>query len=689
MPLLENDETTLPWDEIMLLPFPKPQDGKKTLPEDHLVPQEHNRGIWKSLSASATQKYDNFFESWATYASKPWNMCLLLVLGVAFAVCHHLFYSSLDGNEASNQSLMLRYGTLLAFFAKASFGTSAAMAFQQRAWLVVRHKIARLETIDSIFTANSNILSLLTWSSIKKAKIATLIALYCWITPLVVVLTSETLSVVGTTRTENGECPNIRTLNFSNEFWSSRDNKSNGGRFRMIDDYDIYSVSYWNTTALSTDTGEGDPDVFEYYGGTNRPWDAMIGARAIRAKEPLVRKESGLEICSKGWNCSYILDFTAPGYKCEELASGVDSKVKALGGVMPPFDTSILAPTGNFTYYAKTTIGDYVKPQIASYLRGRPIQKPPYPKNLGAFRTEPIMWIGYSTIEDYSKRKPMVPGEDDWDSAYTPVIIGCEHWEVNYTIRFNWTGEAQSHEVLNRTYLRKVVNTTLTTKLDPDKRLNDRTSAVPESNYVLPRDVAEYRLIAAYHSLGKTFRNFLYGWSRAWGTFESQLVLTPLIDRLNGIPTKSFMENARDLYETMIISLFSDPSLFVVAWASTGNPSGMATSDPSSKRYPCCKTRNINVFKYNKTQLLSVYGASIALATAAVMLGLHACWEEGKMRDMKPSSIIEVSRASDLHATDNKNKVKIGYGLVQNEAGRSVRSFGVEGNLTQPGRQWY
>jgi hypothetical protein len=120
----------------------------------------------------------------------------------------------------------------------------------------------------------------------------------------------------------------------------------------------------------------------------------------------------------------------------------------------------------------------------------------------------------------------------------------------------------------------------------------------------------------------------------------------------------------------------------VVSWASSGQPTGMAKADPSSKGYPCRKTRNINVFEYNKTQLLVVYAASI-------LLGLHAYWEEGKMRDTKPSSIVEASRASDLHALENKSKVKIRYGLVQDEAGRSVRSFGVKGNLIQPGMQWY
>ncbi|KAI1070290.1 hypothetical protein LB507_010327 [Fusarium sp. FIESC RH6] len=680
----ENDETALPWDEIMLLPYPKPQDDKKTFPEEH-VASERKRGIWPSLRASTTHKYHSFLKSWAIYTSKPWNMCLLVLIGAAFAIGHHLFYDSLDGKEAINQSRMLRYGTALAFFAKASFGTAAAMAFQQRAWLVVRHKMARLETIDSLFTANSNILALLTWSSIKKAKISTLIALYCWITPLVVVLTPVALSVVVEERVENGTCPNVRTLNFSNEkrfFWRDYDEE---------DPKNLKSLSkIWNTTAEGETINKDDPDEFDYW--TYPAWvlDKVIAPRVALENKPLVRNVSGAELCSHGWNCSYILNLTAPGYQCETLTSGVNSEVRNMGNATPPVDMTSLAPKGNWSYFAATKFGEYTY-QIASDTRRRPKQRPPYPKNLGAFRTEPIMWIGYCTVEDYSKEQSSMPGKEGWQKAYKPFLLGCEHWEVNYTIQFDWVGETQSHKVLQRRYLRKVVDTTLVSDRDPDTRLKDRTRAVPESNYVLPSDVEEYRLISAYHSLGFVFRNIFQGRASLPNLNSgSRITATPLFDRQRFLPIKDLSHGIREMYENMIISLLSEPSLSVVSWASNGQPTGRyAKSDPSSKGYPCLRKRYAGFFKYNKTQLIIVYAANVALAIAAVSLGLHAYSEEGEMRDMEPSSIIEASRASDLHTMDNKSEVKIGYGLVQNEAGRSVRSFGVEGNLTQPGRQWY
>lgn len=158
-----------------------------------------------------------FYNSWEAFLLRPWKMFLLLLIGTIFAIEHHLFYLHLDGKEGDAQSLMFRYGTIIAFCAKASFGTAVTMAFQQRAWLVVRRRTARLDIVDSIFAANTEFTSLVDWRAIKRAKISTCLALYCWLTPLVVVLTSETLSTVVTDWSELASCPSVRTLNFTNE----------------------------------------------------------------------------------------------------------------------------------------------------------------------------------------------------------------------------------------------------------------------------------------------------------------------------------------------------------------------------------------------------------------------------------------------------------------------------------------
>ncbi|KAF4958328.1 hypothetical protein FGADI_2494 [Fusarium gaditjirri] len=149
--------------------------------------------------------------------------------------------------------------------------TAIPMALQQRAWLIARHQMARLKTADVVFTANSDIFSLLTRSSIKESKIGTLLALYCWITPSLVVLTVETLATVVGIMEKLASCPSVRTLNFGNE-----------ANFDWSKDFKSTYFDYWN--AAST------------------VYTSVLPNKAALTRGPLVRDESTEEVCSDGWN---------------------------------------------------------------------------------------------------------------------------------------------------------------------------------------------------------------------------------------------------------------------------------------------------------------------------------------------------------------------------------------------------
>ncbi|KAJ9419773.1 hypothetical protein QL093DRAFT_2118280 [Fusarium oxysporum] len=88
------------------------------------------------------------------------------------------------------------------------------------------------------------------------------------------------------------------------------------------------------------------------------------------------------------------------------------------------------------------------------------------------------------------------------------------------------------------------------------------------------------------------------------------------------------------------------------------------------------------------SQLLAVNAVSLAFALIWVMLGLQAVREEGVVRDLKPSSIIAATRAPSLNelgpgGEQDSRKIRVGYGLVQDQADGGVRGFGLEGNVMQ------
>ncbi|KAL2159467.1 hypothetical protein VTH06DRAFT_2472, partial [Thermothelomyces fergusii] len=109
-------------------------------------------------------------------AAGGWRMYLLFFLGLAFAVGHHAFYTSLDGKPADDQIRMMRFGGLLSYAAKASLLAAVIFAYQQQIWVTVIHNTLRLRTVDSLFAATNEPQSLLNWEFVKKARVAVCLA---------------------------------------------------------------------------------------------------------------------------------------------------------------------------------------------------------------------------------------------------------------------------------------------------------------------------------------------------------------------------------------------------------------------------------------------------------------------------------------------------------------------------------
>jgi hypothetical protein len=109
-----------------------------------------------------------------------WSMYLFFILGVGFAIGHHVFYQSLAGREATDQLQMLRYGTVLAYLTKACLVTSVIIAYRQRMWYTFRSQPLTVATIDGLFAAVEDLTAMLNWEAMTRAKIAMLLAAAIW-----------------------------------------------------------------------------------------------------------------------------------------------------------------------------------------------------------------------------------------------------------------------------------------------------------------------------------------------------------------------------------------------------------------------------------------------------------------------------------------------------------------------------
>lgn len=393
-------------------------------------PRKDRSLSWPSEPASLSFRCGGGGLVWQWHPS--FGMYLCFVFGILLAVGHHIYYSALEGQPALNQTEMLRYGTFLAYAAKAGFSAAVISAYKQRVWVTVRNRFLSIGALDAMFAAAEDVVSLLNPGFLTGAKGAYALALFAWTTPLVVILTANTLLVEPRQISHNTTCPAVRTLNFSFEETNEWRNPT------QIDGLFEIPVSLWNTTKRDDNS---DPDWFDYYTGPSSNFQQTTTLGAF-LEEVVARKHASVDTCGAGWNCTFTINFTAPGYQCSELASGVDSVPRNLtqesGVAVPPFGTDLLLPRGNFSYYASTLSGEYSGAQLRDVsIGGIPLMSPPYPDHFGALRTEPIIWVGYSVLNHPNQSQPR-RNETGWDDAFTPKIFACEHRETTYVANFTY-----------------------------------------------------------------------------------------------------------------------------------------------------------------------------------------------------------------------------------------------------------
>ncbi|KAK3292160.1 uncharacterized protein B0H64DRAFT_329234 [Chaetomium fimeti] len=612
-----------------------------------------------------------------------WTMYALFFAGFAFAVGHHAFYDSLDGKPADDQIRMMRFGSLLSYAAKASLVAAVVFAYQQHAWVTVINNSLQLRSIDSLFSAVSEPQALLNWEFVKKARVAVCLAILAWLFPLTVILTPATLTVAPVTEAKEEQCFGVRTLNFDAE------REKNWRKVDRLNGVRGVSLSLWNCTVANSvelvDTPFNET-YFDYWTESSGQVELVVAQSALTGAV-IPRDGVAFETCGGGWNCSYTISFKGPGYKCDELARGRKLDEDDLKRQGVPFNAGELAPNGDYGYMAEVNEGEYFSNQVDVVKEpagGIPEMDPPYPEHFGAFRTEPLLWIGYS-IHTGSGNPPenrTVPG---WDTAFEAAVFRCEHYLVNYTVQFNHTYSQQTTTVIERDYLHPIVDTEFVPGETADDGTNDNTTAIPESNYILPSDLETYRETAAYHSIGKRMRSYLGGTVKyaPFALVESEAAKTRLIDTETYLPQPNLMTDVRDFYENMTLSLLSNPQFVIVSWAAkphqrsgvtdpVGNPND---ADPALA-YPCTRTRVANAYVFNRRDLWIAYAVAIGAALFAVVLGSAALRQNNfHVRDAHVSSVVAATRAPCLEALPWKASkwgevpreildIKLGYGVV-------------------------
>lgn len=120
---------------------------------------------------------------WSMYWRTPSTMVVLFVCGIVFALAHHFYYNSLEGQfntSQDSQEWAVRIGTGLAFLAKASLCAAAAMAYRQYSWLRMRKRPTTIGGIDSILGSLEDFSALVDIDMLRQSKMTTLLAILIW-----------------------------------------------------------------------------------------------------------------------------------------------------------------------------------------------------------------------------------------------------------------------------------------------------------------------------------------------------------------------------------------------------------------------------------------------------------------------------------------------------------------------------
>ncbi|KAG0126628.1 hypothetical protein HOY82DRAFT_627217 [Tuber indicum] len=141
----------------------------------------------------------------------------LFFLGVAFTIGHYVFYKSWRDSiveENLGQEYIIWAGTAFAFLSKASLVGAVVVAHKQIAWDTVRKKAITVDGVDAMFVAPTDFTSFWNGDMLKRAKVATILALLAWCIPISAVITPGSLSVSLVHRQFNTSKP-IPSTNFS------------------------------------------------------------------------------------------------------------------------------------------------------------------------------------------------------------------------------------------------------------------------------------------------------------------------------------------------------------------------------------------------------------------------------------------------------------------------------------------
>lgn len=583
---------------------------------------------------------------WKVHWRTPLIMVSSFILGVCLSLGQHFWYRFLHHRPMYDDEEKFRwvlYGRALAYLSKVAFGGCCVLVFRQRIWRTFRERALSVLSIDQLFGATDDPSLFVNWETLTHAPVAVAIAMVFWIIPLATIIFSPGSLTFGNYLESKSVVREVPFINFMAETakdWrhpvpyivDDDDAMGKGGNKR--------SVMYYNTTDKSQQPTT--PGWFDYYDQPSaemRRIGLLFGYNLMN--HSIHRLNARQYVCGKSdtggqYNCTFTQTFIAPAYKCDLVADGMgdDGRLAELGA---PFNTSALVPAGRDIYRAEVALGDYKRPQVERFVKNSGgLPEGEIPADLGVFKSEPILWIGWSN----NSTEPLAadsPYRTSWEYRYDPQIIRCVMNEARYTVKWDFTGPFFM-EMQKREFLGPVLNTNFTK--NEDGTVNYNADPVPAENFVRPLpDISIYKKLAAYHAMGEVLRGFLGGHVELeppipgplYAVVSSDITKTRLVG-VDSLPKKDFAKTLEEFFGDLVLSLYSAPEMLIV----------------EDQELELNRTMWQSSFVYVPERLWMCYAPVIFVTLLVLLFGIFTIWEDGTTFSTGFSRILVTTRNTTL-----------------------------------------
>lgn len=579
---------------------------------------------------------------WKVHWRTPSTMVFAFLAGIVLALAQHFWYRFLHHTPVEDEDEKFRwvlYGRAFAYLSKVAFGGCVVLVFRQRIWRTFREQALSVLSIDQLFGATDDPSLFVNWETISNAPIAVAIATIFWLIPLATIIFSPGALTFGDFLDTQIVTRGVPHLNFTVEMTKDwRHPVPYPGDESILPGGSKRSLIYYNTTDKSkSPTKDGWFDYYDQPSAELKRVAMLYGFNLMNHSTH--RLNARQYVCGTGgpYNCTFTQSFVAPAYKCDLIADGVgdNSRLADLGA---PFNTTSLVPEGRNVYLAEVGLGDYKHPQMDSFQKGPGgVPEGDVPADLGVFKAEPVLWIGYS-INSTELLSSDSPFSKNWTHRYDPQIIRCVMHEAKHTVKWKFTG-AYMMESTEREFLSPVIDTNFT-RYD-NGTTNYSADPVPAENFVRPLpDVGLYKKVAVYHATGDVLRDFLVGHVEleppipgpSYAVVASDVTKTRLVNRTDSQPKESFGGVLEEFFSDLILSLYSAPEMLVV----------------EDEELLVNRTQWISSFVYMPKRLWMCYAPVIFVTLIILLFGVLTIWEDGTTFSTGFSRILVTTRNTTL-----------------------------------------